>query len=89
MTGSSEGRVTLSASMSGEAPSLTHSMHSFSSKSKLSLNNSQSLAAEKPAPKKEDFVTELLEKAKFYTSLCLGKLTTNVKSILCSYYVQD
>lgn len=70
MTGSSEDRVTLSASMSG-APSLTHSLHSFSSKSKLSLNNSLSLAPEKEA-KTEDFVTELLEKAKFYTSLCLG-----------------
>lgn len=67
MTGSSNGRTTISASMS-EAPSLATSLHSFASTSKLSLNN-----AVKSPVQEENVVADLLEKAKFYTSLCLGK----------------
>lgn len=72
MTGSD--RTTINASMSG-APSLVnsfhsfHSFHSFSSSAKL--NGSQT-NVKSPEPE-QSFVENFLEKAKFYTSLCLGK----------------
>lgn len=71
MTGSSANeRTTLSATMSG-APSLATSLHSYASTSKLSLNSSQR-AKTSPPPAEDTIITDLLEKAKFYTSLCLG-----------------
>lgn len=66
MTGSD--RSTISASMSG-APSLVNSLNSFSSN--IKLNGSQS-NVKSPVPE-QSFVDNFLEKAKFYTSLCLGE----------------
>lgn len=56
--------------MSG-APSLANSLHSFASSnsSKLSLS---SKSKQSNAVEDGSVVTDLLEKAKFYTSLCLG-----------------
>lgn len=73
MTGSSKiDRTSISASMSG-APSLANSLHSFASShsSKLSLNSTR---LQQTNNVEENMVTDLLEKAKFYTSLCLGRL---------------
>lgn len=81
MTGSSNGRTSISASMS-EAPSLATSLHSFASTSKLSLNN-----AVKSPVQEENVVADLLEKAKFYTSLCLGENPT--ATTLCYYQFID
>ena len=67
MTGSSDDRTTISASMSG-APSLANSLNSFASCSKLSQNSK--LKSQEP---EENVIADLLEKAKFYTSLCLGE----------------
>lgn len=67
MTGSSNDRRSISASMSG-APSLVNSLNSFSSSSKLNINQAQI-----KSPPEQSFVEIFLEKAKFYTSLCLGK----------------
>lgn len=70
MTGSEQ--TTINASMSG-APSLVNSLNSFSSSCKL--NGSQAnVKSPEPEP---DFVANFLEKAKFYTSLCLGKTLTD------------
>lgn len=67
MTGSE--RTNISASMSG-APSLVNSLNSYSSSTKL--NGSQA-SVKSPIPE-PTFVDNFLEKAKFYTSLCLGNL---------------
>lgn len=69
-------RTTISATMSG-APSLANSLHSFSShSSRFSLHSkfkqSQQLQHSQQLNNEDDLVTDLLEKAKFYTSLCLG-----------------
>lgn len=66
MTGSD--RTTISASMSG-APSLVNSLNSFSSSSKLHCSQTN---VKSPEPE-QSFIANFLEKAKFYTSLCLGK----------------
>lgn len=66
MTGSE--RTNISASMSG-APSVVNSLNScYSSSTKL--NGSQ--ANVKSAISELSFVEDFLQKAKFYTSLCLG-----------------
>lgn len=65
MTGSD--RTTISASMSG-APSLVNSLNSFSSNSKLNCSQTN---VKSPEPE-QNFIANFLEKAKFYTSLCLG-----------------
>ncbi|XP_031625835.1 protein tipE isoform X2 [Contarinia nasturtii] len=68
MTGSE--RTTISASMShgmSGAPSLVNSLNSYSSNTKL--NGSQGIKSPEPEP---NFIDNFLEKAKFYTSLCLG-----------------
>lgn len=71
MTGSFVERTSISASTMSAAPSLMNSIHGYgsSNSSKLSLNSKskQSIVVE-PV----DVVADLLEKAKFYTSLCLG-----------------
>lgn len=61
-------RTTINASMSA-APSLVNSLNSFSSNSKLSFSQA-TVKSPEPEP---DFIANFLEKAKFYTSLCLGK----------------
>lgn len=73
MTGSANERTTISATMSC-APSLATSLHSYASTSKLSLNNGAK-ATPKTEVVEENLVTDILEKAKFYTSLCLGKIS--------------
>ena len=65
MTGSVNEGTTLSASMSS-MPSLVNSLQSLTG-SKASINNRPK------SPEAEEVIAELLEKAKFYTSLCLGK----------------
>lgn len=70
MTGSE--RTTISASMSG-APSLVNSLNSYSSSTKL--NGSKTILSPEP---EISFVDNFLEKAKFYTSLCLGNFQFNV-----------
>lgn len=69
MTGSD--RTNFSASMSG-APSLVNGLNSFSSSTKLTGSQT---SVKSPVPE-INFVDNLLEKAKFYTSLCLGKYDT-------------
>lgn len=63
MTGSADGN-TITASMSG-VPSIMNSLNSLAS-SKLSVHSRPK------SPEAEEVIAELLEKAKFYTSLCLG-----------------
>lgn len=65
MTGSVNDGSAISASMGG-VPSIVNSLQSLTS-SKLSLN------ARPKSPQAEEVIAELLEKAKFYTSVCLGK----------------
>lgn len=60
------------------APSLTTMSKPSSNNSKVSLANSRtpSVAESSKEPKpptREEMIAELLEKAKFYTSLCLGR----------------
>lgn len=66
MTGSADGN-SITASMSG-VPSIMNSLNSLGS-SKLSVHSRPK------SPEAEEVIAELLEKAKFYTSLCLGKFT--------------
>lgn len=65
MTGSGNDGTTMSASMSG-VPSIVNSLQSLTG-SKLSVNSRPK------SPEAEEVIAELLEKAKFYTSLCLGE----------------
>lgn len=65
MTGSADGN-SITASMSG-VPSIMNSLNSLAS-SKLSVNSRPK------SPEAEEVIAEFLEKAKFYTSLCLGKI---------------
>lgn len=61
-------------SMSG-APSVGNGLNSYSSSTKL--NGSQAnVKSQEPEP---SFVDNLLEKAKFYTSLCLGMWPSALK----------
>lgn len=53
--------------MSG-APSLVNSLNSYSSNTKLNVGSQSIKSPESEQP----FLDHLLEKAKFYTSLCLG-----------------
>lgn len=62
-------RTTISASMSG-APSLVNSLQSLTSGSKLSFAQASLKSTDEP---ERSFIEEFLAKAKFYTSLCLGK----------------
>lgn len=82
MTGSSNDRRNISASMSG-APSLVNSLNSFSSNSKLSISPSQ---VKSPIPE-PTFVERSLEKAKFYTSLCLGEFQFQLFLFVFTHYV--
>lgn len=65
----SEG-TTISASTMSGAPSLVNSLQSLTSGSKLSFAQGSVKSADFPP---RSFITEFLEKAKFCTSLCLGK----------------
>lgn len=70
MTGSMNDGSSIGASLSG-MPSLVNSMQSLTN-SKISLHRPKS-------PEAEEVIAELLEKAKFYTSLCLGTYTQILK----------
>lgn len=70
-------RTNISASMSA-APSLVNSLNSYSSSTKL--NGSQAAI---PEP---SFVENFLEKAKFYTSLCLGNFGLPTKWIFLHFF---
>lgn len=73
MTGSADGN-TITASMSG-VPSIMNSLNSLAS-SKLSVHSRPK------SPEAEEVIAELLEKAKFYTSLCLGKCDDSFNKIV-------
>lgn len=71
-----------SSTLSG-APSLTMSKPSLNN-SKASLTHSRqsmnvSDGEERP-PTREELIAEFLDKAKFYTSLCLGRLRSRLLS---------
>lgn len=60
-----DGVTTLNASDS-DIPSIANSLQNLTSSKQSVVNPAQS-------PDPEQFIAELLEKAKFYTSLCLGE----------------
>lgn len=76
MTGSADGN-TITASMSG-VPSIMNSLNSLGS-SKLSVHSRPK------SPEAEEVIAELLEKAKFYTSLCLGELIKRIQNFCVTY----
>lgn len=64
--GANNGITSLNASDS-DIPSIANSLQNLTS-------SKQTLSQQPPqSPDPEQFIAELLEKAKFYTSLCLGK----------------
>lgn len=60
-----DGVTTLNASDS-DIPSIANSLQNLTS-------SKQSVVCPPHSPDPEQFIAELLEKAKFYTSLCLGE----------------
>lgn len=60
-----DGVTTLNASDS-DIPSIANSLQNLTS-------SKQSVISPPHSPDPEQFIAELLEKAKFYTSLCLGE----------------
>lgn len=66
---------TLSAapSITASKTSFTHSKFSLKSDYSQSVHSVRSVKSQKSQESKRDKIEELLEKAKFYTSLCLGK----------------